>query len=121
MVWKALIGLALAAFPIAAEARHIQTSQVRYETQQGASRWHSIDVHFLMGAELNSATNSYRYNGIKPYAVIFFGDEKAAIIQIQTTLFCSFEFTSSCLPLLGKMKGRDQDGTEWTICTGDIC
>lgn len=108
--------------PATAEARHTQAAKVRYETSQGKSRWYNVDVNFLTGKELNQATSSFLYNSFKNYAVVFWGDDQASIILIQSPMiFCSLEFESSCLPLLGKMKGPDQEGRQWEVCTALFC
>ena len=123
MVRKTALAIAacLAFIATPAPAKYVQTAKVRYETREGQSQWQTMDVQFLMGAELNLATSSLRYNGMKPYAVIFFGQGQAAVIEIDGYIFCSLEFDRGCLPLNGNMQGKDQDGTVWKICTSDYC
>lgn len=111
-----------ALLPIEAQARLTETAKVRYETSDGRSKWYSVDVNFLTGTELNRATASFRYNGFKNYAVIFWGDEQVSVILLNSPiLFCALEFTSNCLPILGRMKGPDQEGRQWEVCTAMFC
>lgn len=105
-----------------AHTRVTTPAKVRYLTEDGRSRWYEMDVSFMTGSELNTATGSYRYSGFSHYAVIFFKEGQAAVIKISTPLFgCGFEFSVSCFPSIGNIKGRDQDQTEWEICTGSFC
>ena len=112
----------VSAAPLRAEAAVTAPAKVRYETQDGRSRWYEMEFRFLTGQELNEATSSFRYAGFSNYAVIFFGQGQAAVIKLKTMLFgCSLKFTASCFPSIGNMKGEDQDGTAWEICTSSIC
>jgi hypothetical protein len=117
----ALFSLFALVTPTVANARHVQTSKVRYETQDGRSKWYSVDVTYLAGAELNTATNSFRYNGFANYAVIFWDKDEASVIKISSFMICGMELTASCMPSFGNMKGKDQQGRGWEICTSDLC
>lgn len=118
-----IIGLvALSAMPTNVDARHVQSAKVRYSTSEGQSKWYTVDVNFLTGLELNTATSSFRYNAFKSYAVVFWGNDQASVILINSPImFCSGEFTNSCLPIFGRMKGTDQQNTEWEVCTALFC
>ena len=104
-----------------AEAKVTTTAKVRYETQAGTSNWYEMEVHFLSGPELNSATKSYRYSYTDKYAVIFFGQGEAAVIELESLFGCYGDFSVSCFPSFGNIEGEDQDGTEWEICTSTFC
>jgi hypothetical protein len=124
----AVIALAACLWSLPASARLTQTAKVRYDTSEGESSWQQTDVTFLTGSELNELTSSIRYNSFKSYAAIFFGktstgEAKIAVIRVDdpSVMFCGQQFDSNCLPLLGKMKGPDQEGRAWEICTGIVC
>lgn len=122
-IWAAICGLALAATPTNTDARLRQEAKVRYETSEGRSKWYAVNVVFLTGSELSQATSSFRYDSFKNYAVIFWDDDEASIIKLTqpSMIFCGSEFDKSCLPMLGRMKGPDQQGRQWEICTGIVC
>lgn len=107
--------------PWTALAEHTQTSKVRYEKQFGKSDWYEVDVHFYTGQELNKATKSLDYQTFEKYAVVFWGEGQATIIEIDTFSVCGSKFTSSCLNPAGKMEGADQEGRAWEICTAHYC
>ena len=105
-----------------ASARVETPAKVRYETQEGKSRWVDMSVTFMTGQELNTATNSFRYSSFANYAVIFFAQDQAAVIKLTGLMIgCGNEFSAACLPSLGNSKGTDQGGREWEICTGSFC
>lgn len=107
--------------PSIAAAEHTQTSKVRYEKQYGNSDWYDVDVHFYTGQELNSATKSFNYEAFGKYAVVFWGEDQATVIELDTFLTCGSKFTSSCLSSLGRMEGTDQEGRVWEVCTSRYC
>lgn len=105
----------------AAEARYRVRANVRYDTNSGLSKWYTVEVTMLTGTELNTATKSFLYSSLSNYAVIFWDQDQASIIKLRTLLFCGMEFEESCMPLLGRMKGEDQQDREWEICTALFC
>lgn len=123
MVRAAAIALAALLIAVApAQARIEIPAKVRYATSRGPSEWHSMQVQFVTGGELNRATRSIDYDALGHYALIWFGEGQVAIIKIQETLFgCSREFSVECLPRIGNMNGPDQQGRLWEICTGRLC
>ena len=109
-------------FAFSAEAKYIQTCAARYMTQDGWSKKYTVDVTFISGTELNEATQSYKYSSYSVYAVIFWGEGKATVIKLTSYFSCGTEVDKSCITnVIGDIKGRDQDGDEWKICTGDFC
>lgn len=122
MRFIAYAALAVVAFVSSpADARLRQDAKVRYETREGQSKWYTVEVNFLTGQELSDATSSLRYSMFKNYAVIFWRENEATVIEIAGFNFCSGEFSQTCLPILGRMNGEDADGTKWEVCTGIIC
>lgn len=119
----AICGIVMVFVATPADARLRQEAKVRYETSEGMSKWYAVDVNFLTGYELVQATNNYKYDSFKSYAVIFWGDSEASIIKFlqPSIIVCGSEFEKNCLPMLRKMKGPDQQGRIWEICTGVIC
>ena len=105
----------------AANAEYTQTCKLRYEKQFGTSEWYEVDMHFSTGFELNKATKSYNYDAYKKYAVVFWGENQATVIEISTASLCGQTFTRSCLAAFGNMKGLDQQGRSWEICAGSNC
>lgn len=121
--WAALIlaamTLIMGAQPV--EAKYSQTSKVRYNVDYGHSKWYEVDVIFLTGSELDSATNSYKYGSFSEYAVIFWDEDRASVIKLQGIFGCGTEFKKSCFPAIGNIKGEDQGGRVWEICTSNYC
>lgn len=105
-----------------ATARVVTPAQVRYATQDGNSEWHKTEVTLMKGSELNTATRSYNYAAYDGYAMIWFSQDQVAVIRLSDTIFgCSREFEASCIPRFGNLKGKDQGGREWEICTAKFC
>jgi len=95
--------------------------EVSYSTNNGWSKKYNVEVTFLTGWELNTATKNYKYSMTDVYAIIFWGDDKATIIKLSSILVCGNEVNCSCISnSTTDLKGRDQDGDEWKICTSDI-
>ncbi len=115
----ALLVWLLMAAPSTAE--HVQTSKVRYAAGYGMSQWYTVDVTFLTGTELNRATRTFDYDGFGKYAVVFWGEGQAAVIKVENFLVCGTTFSQSCLPSLGNLRGEDQDGRRWEVCTQRLC
>jgi hypothetical protein len=115
--------LAAALLPQAAQAKFSRDAKVRYDTSDGRSDWYSVNVIFITGSELNLATTSVKYSSFKSYAVVFWSKEEASVIRLdEPTLFgCGTEFKESCLPIFGNMKGPDQQGRVWEVCTAMFC
>ncbi len=103
------------------QARYVQTAKVRYQANFSPSQWYTIDVTFATGTELNQATRTFNYTTYKNYAVVFWDAGEATIIQLDGYLVCGFSFEASCLPFTGKMKGQDQQGRSWEVCTAQFC
>lgn len=118
-LFAALAVWMLAAIPASAE--YVQTSKVRYSVNHVQSQWYTVEVTFLTGMELNRATRTFGYDGFSKYAVIFWGEGQASVIKIGSMMFCSGDFSRSCLPSFGNIEGEDQQGDAWEICTQQFC
>ena len=117
-----LLLIVAASITTPAFARVTTPAKVRYETSTGRSKWYSVDVHLFTGSELAQATGKWtRFSSFKKYAVVFWGDDRATIIEVSTILFCGTEFSQSCMPMLGRINGKDQDGDQWEVCTAMFC
>lgn len=110
--------LALLAPP--ASARYVQTGKARYAAESGDSDWYTVDITFVTGGELNSATRTLDYRPFSNYAVIFWSEHEASVIELSNTIICGSEFEKTCLPFT-RVHGEDQAGREWDLCISDIC
>lgn len=126
MKWAWVVCLLLAAAP--AQGRYTVEAKVRYDTSQGVAEWQTTDVSFLTGQELVQLTRSLDFDGLKNYATIFFGrgdggQPEIAVIRIDdpSLMLCGATFEKSCLPIFGHIKGPDQNGKLWEICTALLC
>ena len=119
-----LVMLVLSVFlsPLSSNARYNQTCVVKYMTQSGWSKKYTVDVTFMMGSELNTATNSYNYSMYSTYAIIFWDKGQATVIKLSSYLTCGNEVTKTCITsAYGPLKGKDQDDDEWSVCISDYC
>ena len=103
------------------QARYIQTSNIRFKSNNGYSKYYTVDVTFYSGNELNNITKTYNYDNYGKYATVFWSQEQVSIIKITSFLTCSSNFTKSCLNDLSNMQGIDQNNVYWEICTGTYC
>ena len=114
--------LLITLFVIPTQGKYVQTCVVKYQTQDGWSKKYTVDVTFISGSELNTATNSFKYNAFSVYAVIFWSKDEATVIKVKTFLTCGTEVEKSCITnTFGDLKGIDQEDREWNICKDDIC
>lgn len=105
-----------------ANAKYRQVCNAQYMTQNGWSKIYQVEVTFMTGYEMNTATNSYRYNTSSVYATIFWGEGQASVIKLSSFLICGLETDRSCIQnAMGYLKGGDQDGDAWRICTTNYC
>lgn len=116
-----MLAVVLLAVTATAEARYVGKARVRYATQEGTSQWYDVQPAFLLGSELNEATRTWNYAPFNSYVVVFWQPEEATVIKVTDLIICGQEFTESCLPILGRVKGSDQQGRTWEVCTGLIC
>jgi hypothetical protein len=103
-------------------AIYVQTCKVKYETKDGWSDYYTVEVKFLTGRELNKATETYDYNTYSKYAVIFWGEGKASVIELEGYFSCGTEVERDCIadkPL--NLEGEDQEERKWVICVKSTC
>lgn len=97
-------------------------AKVKYLQENSWSKEYYLDVTFLKGSELNNATNSFKYSIYSDYAVIFWSQGQASVIQLSTYLICGYEISCDCLSnTIIALKGEDQDGDIWNICLDEYC
>lgn len=103
------------------QARYIQTSNVKFKTNNGYSKYYTVDVTFYTGNELNNITKTYNYSAYDKYATIFWSQDQVSVIKITSYLTCSSEFNKSCISDFNNMQGIDQNNVYWEICTNAHC
>ena len=100
-------------------------AQCRYRREDySQSQWYRLSVSFATGYELNQATHTLSYQVFRSYAVIWFGQGEAAILQIQQLLVTGMEFDESALEFYRygmKLSGYDKAGRYWEICLAQFC
>lgn len=97
--------LALSSLPVSAFAYEVLEACATYV---GTGKSYEIDVNIYDGRELNERTSSYDYNSYDNYVVIFWSNDEASVIELDSS-FCNTDF--SC-------DGVDQRGYKWEIKTG---
>lgn len=85
---------------------------VQYKTRNGWSKNYRVEVRTIKGSELNRRTNTFNYNSYSSYAVIFWSNNQASIIEL------SF-YTGSYGPM--PTSGKDQRGMSWRLSKSSIC
>lgn len=85
---------------------------VKYETRNGWSKGYHVDVNTLKGSELNRKTNSWDYNSYSTYAVIFWSNDQASVIELNYFIG-SFSVHVT--------NGVDQRGRKWKLSKNSIC
>jgi len=122
LIKKSLIALFLL-LGTYSEARYLQTSKVKYMTNNNLwSDIYTVDVTFMSGLELNTATKSYKYSFYDVYAIIFWGDGQATVIKTETMYYYKKEVDISIIKkasYYGEIVGKDQYSTKWKICVTD--
>lgn len=61
--------------------------KVKYETEEGWSKEYTMEVQFMSGKELNEATKTYDYETYSNYCLIWFSEEKVAILKIDYSIY----------------------------------
>ena len=72
------------------------------------NRAYLVDVTIISGNELNRKTGSYSYGPLDTYAVIFWADGQASVIEL--------DYFFGSLNIFGN-RGYDQQGRPWNIST----
>ena len=103
-------------------AKHTQTCKVKYRNNYSWSKYYTVDVTFLSGHELNKATKSFDYDTYNTYAVIFWDDDEASVIKVDSYTGCGTEVKQSCITnKVMNLEGEDQQGVKWELCTKSYC
>jgi len=119
---KKLILIILLALSVNAEAKFTGTFDICYLTREGWSKYYTVDVTFMTGYELNTATRTYDYDIYKTYATVFWGQGQATIIKVSTYVTaCGYDAQWSCIQYFNHLNGTDQNGTDWYVCLADYC
>lgn len=69
---------------------------------------YKVQANTMKGSELNKLTKSYNYTSYSKYAVIFWADDQASVIEFPS--YCSFS-SFGC-------NGTDQRGYPWSVKRG---
>ena len=67
---------------------------------------YKVDITLISGSELNQSTGSFSYNVLATYAVIFWNDGQATVIELEMFFGSLNEFGNY---------GSDQDGRPWHV------
>ena len=84
----------------------------RYETRSGWSDGYSVEAVMTDGGTLNEKTGSYSYEPYAEYAVIFWGEDQASVLKLQSV---TGEISST------GTRAVDQDGGAWRLSTSSLC
>jgi hypothetical protein len=79
--------LILQIIPLALNAEVRRLCKVSYETEDGWSDEHIVEVTFSSGRELNKATKSFNYSPYSNYCLIWFAQNEVAILEIDAVVF----------------------------------
>lgn len=94
-----------------AEAAERAEACVKYEKEYGWSKGYAVEATILEGSELNEKVGSYtRFKSFATYAVIFWGEGEATILQLPA-------MSMGSLPIF-EGQVTDQEGKRWKIKEG---
>lgn len=65
---------------------------VRYKTEQGWSKYYTLEVQFVTGKELIKKTDDYKYSMYFNYCLIWFENGGVAVLEIDDILLVDDEF-----------------------------
>src|SRR5262245_7018076 len=77
--------------PDVAVASYREPCRVRYQVEYGWSQTYDVHCVYATGAELNSATSSFRYQVFSTYAVVFWDKGEASVILMNGFIPCGSE------------------------------
>ena len=76
----------------------------------------------MTGYELNTATRTFNYSAYSVYGIIFWAQNEATVIKLNTALLCVSEVDCYCIDnSIVDLQGYDQDGDKWNICLSSFC
>jgi hypothetical protein len=100
-----------------AGAAYREGCRAKYQTSLGWSQIYHVECLYSTGLELNQATGSLAYEGLKTYAIVFWAPNQATVVKIEEFVFCGIEAKSNCANhVFGYINGPDQEGRRWRIC-----
>ena len=97
------LGLLLAISPAVARAN--ERVDICAEYSNTGKSYH-VNAISTTGSELNQATNSFNYNMLSHYIVIFWGPGQASVIEMAGVFYG---------PMYIASEGTDQEGRSWEI------
>src|ERR1041384_3732847 len=107
---------------ISANAKYVQTCNIKYKTESGWSKYYTVEVTFMTGSELNKATTTWNYDTWTVYSIIWWANSQCTVISLSSYLLCGTEVTQTCIANnIYNLEGKDRDGTSWEICTKGTC
>lgn len=108
--------------PIEIEGKCRRTAKVKYQAEYGWSKLYTVEVIFMTGYELNTSTRTFNYSAYSIYAIIFWAQNEATVIKLNTILLCGSEVDCDCIDnSIVDLQGYDQDGDKWNICLSSFC
>ena len=100
-----------------ARASYREACTVRYETESGWSTGYQVQCIYITGAELNSATTTFKYQVFDTYAVVFWKQNEASVIRLKGLFVCGMEASNQCASMTYMpITGTDQQGRTWKVC-----
>ena len=102
---------------------------VKYERSDGSysDYYYRDELVFITGPRLNDRTNTSDYNSFSDYALVWFDQDKVAIIELSQKIqnggarmtgdrISEFLFNFQKGLNQNHFDGEDQNGTEWVLC-----
>ena len=77
---------------------------------------YQVSCTYATGSELNTSTNSFKYDSFGLYSVVFWAQGQATIIKIRGINFCGHDASQNCADNIFPLQGNDQEGREWKVC-----
>jgi hypothetical protein len=84
----------------------------KYQTDSGWSQGYTVMATIINGSDLNAETGSYSYEPYATYAVIFWDQGEASVLNLQ---YYSGEITAY------ETSATDQRGRSWKVSTPSVC
>jgi hypothetical protein len=89
-----------------------ETVCAKYETEAGWSQGYSVQATIIRGSELNRRTGTLDYAPYSTYAVIFWAQGEASMLELQ--------YYSGALSAYG-LDAVDQRGRKWHVAKTSYC
>lgn len=89
-----------------------RTICARYMTEAGWSHGYQVSASIISGAELNRRTGTFNYRPYSTYAVIFWAQGEASVLELQYYL-------GSVGPI--GLDAKDQEGRTWHVAETPYC